>query len=130
MQDVDDEQEPGRSQRKMNSPSDDLNERLRKAREEAQRRIGPSGETDPKPKLEPKPNFVPYGTMFKLEDRVRPAMGHDINPRQLKCVNCGLLLEWRIYTLDPERFDAKCRTCGMTAHEFWKGKLHKGVCDA
>jgi Zn finger protein HypA/HybF involved in hydrogenase expression len=74
--------------------------------------------------------FVQYGTMFKLEDRVKPAIVFDANPRQLECLNCQLLLEWRIYTIAPEKFDNECPECGVKARDFWKGKLHRELDDA
>lgn len=70
---------------------------------------------------EPQESFVHYGTMFKLSSV--GTMGD--NPRQLECVNCGLVLEWRVYTIAPLKFDVECPDCKMKACDFWKGKLHK-----
>ena len=69
--------------------------------------------------------FIPYGTMFKFEGRPRRDMPLVVTPRKLQCVSCGELLEWRIYTVAPEKFDAKCPICHTVARTFWKGKLHK-----
>ncbi len=65
--------------------------------------------------------FVPYGTMFKLS----LSEVEDGKPRQLECVYCGLILEWRVYTIAPEKFDVECPECKMEACDFWKGKLHQ-----
>ena len=75
------------------------------------------------------PSFVPYATMFKLEPRSRIVMLHTKRGRALECVNCGTLLGWSTYTLDPSGFDRMCHKCKMTAQDFWKGKPHKELDD-
>lgn len=76
-------------------------------------------------KLIPRAFFTQYSTMFKFQTRSHFDMVGDPKPRKLQCVNCGSLLEWRIYTIAPEKFDSLCPDCHMTASEFWEGKLHK-----
>jgi len=78
---------------------------------------------DEKPKP---PEFVPYGTMFKLEEPPRPGneAADDVG-RVLVCVSCGGSLEWRIYSVVPTKMDAECPMCHVKARDFWKGKLHK-----
>lgn len=77
---------------------------------------------DEKPKP---PDFIPYGTMFKLEELPRP--GNEVVKvgRKLECVSCDGLLEWRIYNVAPDKMDAECPMCHVKARDFWKGKLHK-----
>jgi len=59
-------------------------------------------------------------TMMKLSDVI------DDKPRGLVCVNCGASMTWRIYSLNPEKFDEECPVCKVTANQFWneqpKGK--------
>lgn len=96
----------------MDKPNDP-NERLRKAREEARKRQAAKRET-----------FTPYRTMFKL-CHPRPGAA-----RQLECVSCGLELEWRIYTVAPEKFDNQCPECGVKARDYWNGRPSKELTDA
>jgi len=69
--------------------------------------------------------FVPFDTMFKLQPGVRESI-----PRQLQCVNCDTILEWRIYSIDPPGFDVRCPECHVTACDFWKDKVHRKRKDA
>lgn len=64
--------------------------------------------------------FVPYATMFKLQEGVCLD-----TPRQLECVNCEIILEWRIYTISTGMFDKRCPECKVKACDFWKGKLRR-----
>lgn len=84
----------------------------------------PKGKPKPKKIIKVDP-FVQYGTMFKLESRSCPRMSVDLKPRRLQCVNCACFLEWRIYTLAPEKFDSVCHFCHMTARRFWAHKTSK-----
>lgn len=93
-----------RSERGMDNPSDDFNG---------------SG-----------PTFVEFATMFKLESRPRPTMFLNESPRQLECVNCGMLLSWVIYTLDPAHFDRTCSDCGARSRDYYKTRPHQEVNDA
>ncbi len=102
----------------MQSPGDELNERLRKNREEARQRMGP------RKKPSPKEPFVPYKTMIKLEGWPR-VNSLNKEPRGVVCESCGQIIPFTIYTIAPEKFDQECGQCGMTADEFWKGKLHR-----
>ena len=111
----------------MSDQNDGLNDRLRKARENAKKAAEARKAKDPAPG--PKSNFVQYGTMFKLESRPRPRMISDPHPRLLECVNCGLSLEWRIYTVAPGKFDEYCPECKTGARDYWQGKLHKELDD-
>lgn len=67
---------------------------------------------------------MPYGTMFKL---CPPRPGE---ARHLECVACGTVVEWRIYTVAPRKFDEQCPSCLRKAKDYWKGKLHKEIDDA
>lgn len=96
---------------------DDSGRQSRKIQEKCQE----SRETSNKSRT-PNPPFIPYGTMFKLETRSRNDGG-----RMLECVNCGSLLEWRIYTVAPEKLDAECPSCGLKAVDFWNRKLHREI---
>jgi hypothetical protein len=69
------------------------------------------------------PGFVPWGTMYKLE-----TVGE--GSRKLECVNCGFKMEWRIYLIAPEQFDARCSECKVLASHYWKDKPHRKVEDA
>jgi len=109
----------------MSDHNDGLNDRLRKAREQAKKAAEARKAKEPA-----KPQFVEYGTMFKLESRPRPRMISDCHPRLLECVNCGLSLEWRIYTVAPSKFDEYCPECKTGARNYWKGKLHRELDDA
>lgn len=101
----------------MKTPGDELNERLRKAREEARQRMGPNNKAR-------REFFVPYKTMFKLE--VWPRVNSlNVEPRGLECVSCSHLLSFLIFTIAPLKFEQECNECKMTADKFWKGKLHR-----
>lgn len=107
--------------RRMPSHKDEMDERLRKAREAAhkKRKVVPP---------QPKPSYIPYATMFKLEPWPRPHnYGGPCRGRQLQCVKCGLVLEWRIYTVAPDKFDEECSECGTDARDFWNEKPHKEI---
>lgn len=109
----------------MKNTNSSFDERMKKARGKAKERRKFNmlrKKSDPAPKP---PEFVPYGTMFKFESRPRPAMLGDSKSRKLQCVSCGELLEWRIYSIAPDKFDDKCPICHVYAHSFWKGKLHQ-----
>jgi hypothetical protein len=69
-----------------------------------------------------RPVWEDVKVMFKFEDRPRPAILFDPKPRQLECVNCGMLLEWRVYTIAPEVFDERCPECQMSVKEFYNAK--------
>lgn len=103
-----------RSEREMDNP--EFIEELRK--------MPPTGQT---PKT---PSFVEYATMFKVESRPRPAMEVDETPRQLECVNCGVLMLWTTYRLDPLTFDRRCKDCEVRAKDFYKTRPHQEVSDA
>lgn len=79
---------------------------------------------------EAKASWVPYATMFKLEDRTQVLMLNYAQRRCLVCVNCHMKLPWLVYTLDPASFDKACHKCKMDAHTFWRGRLHKELDDA
>lgn len=74
-----------------------------------------------------RPKFVPYTTMFKLDDRPRIRSLTDDIGQMLQCQNCRHLLEWRIYRLAPEKFDAECPQCGVKVSDFWKNKVCRSV---
>ncbi len=71
--------------------------------------------------------FIPYGTMYKIESRSSSDIITDPNPRDLRCVQCNYLLEWRIYRIAPKVFDAECPECNVRACDFWKDKPHLAV---
>ncbi len=77
-----------------------------------------------------RPRFTPYATMFKLKGSFCPGTGEGTKARELQCVSCGSLMKWRIYTLAPEKFDAKCPTCHVTAKDFYKGTGYKELNNA
>lgn len=68
--------------------------------------------------------FVPYATMFKVEE-LSPLDIATRGARQLQCINCGELLKWRTYILNPIAFDTGCHICHKKAPDFWEGKLYK-----
>jgi len=116
---VDEKQNPRRSPKGIANRKDELEERLRKARERSRTMNGP----DETPKTS---KFIPYNTMFKLQELPRPENGVANNTgRTLICVSCGSSLPWRIYSVAPNRMDAECPMCHTKASDFWKGKLHK-----
>ncbi len=80
-------------------------------------RMGPNGRTE----------FVPYATMFKIEDRPNSDIAIDPNPRELRCVSCYHSLKWNIYRLAPSIFDTRCPDCKVAACDFWKDKPHLAV---
>lgn len=80
---------------------------------------GPGG----KPQVPGEP-FLPFKTMFKLCPP-RPGAA-----RQLECVSCGMELEWRIYTIAPEKFDNECPACGVKADHYWCGSPSREIPDA
>ncbi len=69
--------------------------------------------------------FVPFATMFKLQEGLSSEA-----PRQLQCVNCGDMLEWRIYTVSIDLFDSHCPKCVVRACDFWRGKPHRELKNA
>jgi hypothetical protein len=106
---------------KMGTPKDDYEERMRKARDRInQTPKAGKKKLDPATSKEPVELFVPYATMFKLE----PYKGH-ASGRQLICLSCGQILEWRIYSIAPNKFDEECPSCKVTAPRWWKGKIHR-----
>lgn len=95
-------------------------------RSDFQKRVRDIQKMNEKPQPKPKPsNFVPYSTMFKLEEPPRPENEADITSRVLVCVSCGRMLEWRIYSVAPDKMDAECPMCHVKACDFWKEKSHK-----
>lgn len=72
--------------------------------------------------MEVNPRFTPVATMFKHE---LGESGH--SPRRLECVNCKVPLERRIYDTAPEVFDESCASCGMSAEDYWRNKVHRKV---
>lgn len=114
----------------MSSPLNDFEERLHKVRaelSEVQERARKAQEDLERSGTSP---FVEYATMFKLESRPRPSMILDETPRNLECVNCGVLLLRATYSLDPRTFDRKCRDCGVRARDFYKTRPCRELNDA
>ena len=74
-----------------------------------------------------KPKFVPFATMFKLDDYSPSELVKSHIPRNLRCINCGRILSWRLYTTAPTELDKECPSCHNTADSFWDGKVHRKV---
>ena len=104
--------------KRMKDHRDELNDRLRKAKERSKQKKTAEGET------KKKSTFLPHPTMFKLETGPRPC-----TPRQLCCVECGHLMTWRIYSLAADKFDQECPNCGTDARDHWKGKPTQEIDD-
>lgn len=74
--------------------------------------------------------FVPFGTMYKLEDAFQGVEGEIqtvVTTRKLECLNCRNKVEWRIYQVAPDVFDSCCPECGMDAKTYWKNTRHRKV---
>ena len=89
------------------------------------KRRSPRRMTNCKDEMSRLPNFIPYSTMFKLEEPPRPGNEAADVKRELECVSCGGTLQWHIYSVAPAEMDAECPMCHVKARNFWKGKLHK-----
>ncbi len=71
--------------------------------------------------------FVPYATMYKID--CSPVCEFVKGPRQLICINCDASIDWKVYNIAAEVFDAKCPSCKVPAVTYWKGKVHKELPD-
>ena len=79
---------------------------------------------DPPIKPEDYP-FVPYRTMFKLEEQSE--VGEISSSRRLECVSCGHHISWKAYRMAPDEIDKECPECKVRAFDFYSGKKTQGV---
>ncbi len=66
--------------------------------------------------------FIPYRTMWKLEERPVADMEFDPEPRQVRCVNCSVMVP-----LAAIRDHNKCDSCDMTAGRWWNRKVCREI---
>lgn len=103
----------------MSSPSESLNDRLRKAMDDARKVLDKITKENKKCNV----GFIPMATMFKLEERDKTKMGFDSSRRKMVCVSCGSRVDLDLYLAAPELQD-KCFSCKTLAHNYWKNKPH------
>ena len=84
--------------------------------------------TKGKKKMSPE-RFIPYDTIFKLDERLGRSGEFDTKPRKMVCLNCEAELDVSLY-LKCCRMHRVCTTCKMTADEYWGNRSHRKVANA
>jgi hypothetical protein len=81
-------------------------------------------------KVAPEPErFIPYDTMFKLDERSGVSGEFSKELRKMVCLNCGTEVSVDIY-LKCSGMHRTCPECKMTADGYWDDKSHRKVSNA